>query len=255
MFDTRRERIVAGVGAPVIALLLYLLLAGGDEEAPAPARVMAVAPTRAPIASPPPPAPLAAPQTAALHEPTAALSGATLAGVMSGGPGGGSAIIAYAGGSQRLVSVGRDVLPGVTLREVRHDRVMLSGPSGPIELTFGRSIGAAQTAAAPTAGLPAADDPVRTTDSSARTLVRALQPQRVAGRVVGYRVRSPAEIPLLQRAGLQPGDVLVSVNGNAIDGQERLTGIPAEIAGASAVEVEFDRGGRRMRSRVTTAQQ
>lgn len=248
MFDTRRERIVAGAGVPVIAVLLYLLLSGREEAPPQ----VSVAVTKTPVTLPPrpatPPTPVAVAPAAAPQAEAPAISGATLTGVMGGGPGGGSAIFAYAGGAQRLIAVGRDVLPGLALREVRRDRVVLSGPSGPVELTFGRSTESAQARATPAAGSG-------TADTSAQSFVRALQPQRVAGRVVGYRIRSPADIPLLQRAGLQPGDVLVSVNGNAIDGQERLTGIPAEIAGASAVEVEFDRGGRRMRSRVTTAQQ
>lgn len=233
-------------GVPVAALLLYILLVGpGEEEAdPVPApRPVAAAPAPAPM---PPPVvrtaapPVVAPVPAAMP----AATSVTLAGV-SGGGAGGSAILAYGGGAQRIVPVGREVLPGVTLREVRGDRIVLAGPGGLSELRVGGS-----TTGMGAGSVPAAGNPKAAADAAARSYVRAAEPQRVGGRVVGYRVRSAGDIPVLARAGLRAGDILVSVNGNAIDGVERLTGIPAEIAGAATVDVEFVRAGRRMRARV-----
>lgn len=253
MLETKRERAIVFGGVPVAALLLYILLAGpGEEEAepaPVPPAVAAV-PARAPI--PPPvvpaaPPPVVAPVTAAPAATPAATS-VTLAGVSGGGGRGGSAILAYGGGAQRIVAVGREVMPGVTLREVRGDRIVLAGPGGLSELRVGGTttgIGGGTASASPAAG-----NPRLAADAAARSYVRAAEPQRVGGRVVGYRVRSAGDIPVLARAGLQAGDILVSVNGNAIDGVERLTGIPAEVAGAASVDVEFVRAGRRMRARV-----
>jgi type II secretory pathway component PulC len=254
MLETRREKIVILGGIPVILILFYMLVSGGGESdeatasAPPPsAAVAAVAARPAPLPAAPLPAavtvqqPPAPAMAAGAPEPAAAVS---LTGVLGTGQGG-SAIISYAGGTQRLVPVGRDVLPGLTLREVRRGRVVLSGPAGPVELALGGSITAGKQAAGGAAVPPAASAEV-----AARTYVGAMQPQRVGGRVVGYQVRSAGDIPLLKRAGLRLGDVLLSVNGNAIDGQERLTSIPAEIAGAPYVDVEFERDGRKMRARV-----
>lgn len=249
MLETKRERAIVFGGVPVAALLLYILLAGpGEEEAdPVPApRPVAAAPA-------PPPAPIPAPVVRAAPSPvvasvpaaTPAAASVTLAGVSGGGAGGGSAIVAYGGGAQRIVAVGREVMPGVTLREVRGDRIVLAGPGGLSELRVGGS-----TTGMGAGSVPAAGNPKAAADAAARSYVRAAEPQRVGGRVVGYRVRSAGDIPVLARAGLQAGDILVSVNGSAIDGVERLTGIPAEIAGAATVDVEFERAGRRMRTRV-----
>lgn len=253
MLETRREKIVIFGAAPVILLLFYLLLVGGgeaDEEValappPGPRAAVAIRPTPPPAA---PPAPVQARQSAALAvaaDPPAPTTAITLTGVLGTGRGG-SAIISYAGGAQRLITVGRDVLPGLTLREVRRDRVLLSGPAGPMELRFGSAATVGQIADAPSGAAPSA----RSAEAAARVYVRAMEPQRVGGRVVGYQIRSASDLPLLGRAGLRPGDVLLAVNGNAIDGQERLTSIPAEIAGTPFVDVEFERGGRKMRTRI-----
>ncbi|HEX8193856.1 MAG TPA: type II secretion system protein N [Allosphingosinicella sp.] len=251
MLETRREKIVVLGGAPVIVLLFYLLLAGGGEAGKEEGVALAArpaAPAATARAAPPPPAAPSSPSGQAAmapQEPAAAPTpdaGISLTGVLGTGRGG-SAILSYPGGAQRLVPVGRDVLPGLTLREVRRDRILLSGPSGPAELAFGGTLAAEGSGAT---SLPSP----QAAEAAAQAYVRAAEPKRVGGRVVGYRLRSAGDIPLLQRAGLQAGDVLLSVNGNAIDGQERLTAIPAEIAGSPSVEVEFERGGRKMRTRV-----
>lgn len=242
MLETRREKIVVLGGVPVIAVLFYMLLSGGEAEEqtrpalPPASRSAAVAP------SAPPPAPVqAAPAPAQPPAPAAAgPAGVSLTGVLGTGRGG-SAIVSYEGGAQRLVPVGRDVVPGLTLREVRRDRIVMSGPAGPVELAFGGTV-TASAGAAPAGGAEAA----------ARAYVGATEPRRVGGRVVGYRLRSASDIPLLQRAGLQPGDVLHPVNAYANDWLERLRSFPAVFGGAAAVEVEFERGGRKMRTRVAT---
>ena len=244
MLETRREQIAVLGGAPAIALLLYLLLASGGDgiETTAPAAFAAPDPAPAEAAAPSP-APLVAVQ------PQASLDGVTLHGIVGAG-----AILGFPDGRQRLVALGRDVTAGIALRELRQDRVVLAAASGNIELSFAGAQAVEQSGSTP----PPSDGEARLADRSgaadaaARPFLLGTQPRRVEGRVTGYHVRAAASIPLLARAGLRAGDVLLSVNGQAIDGQERLTGIPAEIAGTRTVEVEFERSGQIIKTRVAS---
>lgn len=253
MLETRREKIVVGGGTAAIALLLYVLWSGG-EASPEPAGsppAQAAAPRPAP---PPPPAPpRAAPADAAAAatppaQPAAPGEGLTLHGVLGGGRTG-SAIIGGADGSQRLVLAGREAAPGLVLRDILIDRVVLSGASGDVVLRLGGQSLAGGGAATP---LSAAGSAVPTTPAQQRAEARrfraGLEPRRVGGRTTGYAIRPNASLPLLQRAGLRPGDVLVSVNGQSFDSDERVLDLPLEIAGSYTAEFEFERNGRRMRA-------
>jgi general secretion pathway protein C len=75
----------------------------------------------------------------------------------------------------------------------------------------------------------------------------ALAPRRSGGRVTGFTIRPGANIPILARAGMQPGDVLVAVNGQAFESEEKVLELASEIAGSYTADFEFERGGQRMR--------
>jgi hypothetical protein len=133
---TPRERrfLVAGALA-LLAFLAYLLWASGDPEPaePAPEAVELVA-APPPVA---PPAPIVSAPIAAPPPPQAApgaAPGIGLRGVMGGGNSGGAAIFGMADGSQRVVRVGREIVPGLTLRQVGVHYAIASSPSG--ELRF-----------------------------------------------------------------------------------------------------------------------
>ena len=55
-----------------------------------------------------------------------------------------------------------------------------------------------------------------------------------------------ASLPLLERAGLRPGDVIVRVNGSQFD-QERLEELAWTLANSDAVTFEIERDGRPQR--------
>ncbi len=151
-----REKRLLGVGAlTVLAFLAYMLVPAGDDagvelaQAPVPAAGVSPAATSsppavsvmpAPAASPvapapvPPAAPASAPAAAA-----AASGGLVLQGVFGGSPRGGSAILLLPGGQQRRVPVGREVAPGVTLKSVGFDYVILAGPNGDQRLELRRA--------------------------------------------------------------------------------------------------------------------
>jgi hypothetical protein len=107
------------IGGGVIVLLAAVLVGqlGGDGEEVA---TSAPAPASAPVTAPafaPPPSP--APQGLVLH------------GIVGTG-----AIFAFPDGSQRLVPVGREVQPGVTLQALEPNAVVLRGPGGDYRLGF-----------------------------------------------------------------------------------------------------------------------
>ena len=238
----RRERrfLMAGA-AGVAAFLLYLLLAGGVEpgaelsgEAPrssVPAFHPPVSPTPA---APSPPPPVA---------PAASLSGLVLRGVL----GGGAAIIGFPDGNQRSVPVGREFLPGVTLKEVALRHVILATTSGESRLEFNKSASEiAPAGAVATAKVLEAERHGRET-LEFRT---GLMPLEEEGRIRGFAIRPGASLPIFQRAGLRPGDVIVSVNGQAFRSEEKVLELVGELASAKAIQIDFVRGGRRMTGKV-----
>ena len=127
------RRLLIGGGAVIGLLVLYLLFGGGGCEAPAP-----VAP---PAPPPQPAAPPVAPVASAPPRRLPSPEGLRLYGLTGMG-----AIIGPAGGGQRLVAVGREVIPGLLLAAVRIDHAILRSSSGDYRLGFDGVTGAAGAA-------------------------------------------------------------------------------------------------------------
>ncbi|MGQ0590992.1 MAG: hypothetical protein ACT4N8_15940 [Sphingosinicella sp.] len=222
-----RDRRAWLAGGVILALLLvlYLTMRG---EAP-------VAPPRPPPRSAPPPV-AAAPEQAAA--PTATPEGLKLHGITGAG-----AIIAMADGRQRLVAVGREVLPGLVLAENHPDHVVLRSGTSEFRLDFtGATTAGGTPASAPAQSGPASEAAIH---AEALTYRLGLAPRRTGGRVTGHVVRAGARLPALERAGLQAGDAILRVNGSEFD-QERMLELPWTIAQSERVTFEIERGGRPM---------
>ncbi|MDQ8755208.1 hypothetical protein RCO27_03100 [Sphingosinicella sp. LHD-64] len=208
-------------------VLAYLLLAGGDEPPPAP--------------TPPPPAPAAVPTPpSAPAPPLAPVSspeGLRLFGVTGAG-----AIIGGADGRQRLIRLGRDVLPGLRLEAVRVDHALLKSAAGGFRLDF-TGVTATAPAAAPSAAPGAVDEAAVRADVQRYLL--AFEPRRVGTRVTSHALKAGQTLPVLQRAGLRAGDVVLRVNDSEFD-QERLMDLAWTIANSDRVVFEVERGGQRM---------
>ena len=224
----RDRRALVWGGAAIAILILYLFLRGGGSE---PSSVELVQP-EAQIVAPPP---VIAPPPTVAAAPVADLSQLRLYGVLGSG-----AVIGMADGTQRFVAIGRDVVPGVTLRRVEVHHIVLATGSGEVRLGFD---GVAQPQAAPAAAAPPADAAQR--EEVLRYRV-GLAPRMAGGRVNGYTVRQGADLPALERAGIRPGDVILRVNGSQFD-EERLSELAWQIANSDHVEFEVERGGRPMR--------
>lgn len=235
-----RERRLLAVGAAAIAAFaVYLLLPGadGEEAAEAPPVELAEAPpSAATLSYEAPPAPVAIP------EPAASPAGLVLHGVLGGGPGGGAAIVSDGGGVQRTVRVSRPVVAGLTLKEVGIAHMLLTGAGGDFRLEFNKAARPAATSIAvqDQAAAPPADRRRETLQYR-----MGLEPRSSNGRVMGYAVKPGADMPLLVRAGLQPGDVIVKVNGDAMRSDEKVLELAEELGSAYTAEIEYLRGGQR----------
>ncbi len=220
-----RRGLAIGGGAIALLLALYLLFSGPDRQS---------APEPVSVAEPPPPPPVAAAPVA--PAPTPPPEGLRLHGVTGAG-----AIIAMADGSQRLVMIGREIVPGVRLQSVAVDHAILQSGASRYRLDFA---GVSTVAgAAPSASGPSSEAATRAETLRYRL---ALAPRRVGGRITSHVVRPGAVLPDLQRAGLLPGDVILRVNGSEFD-EERLLDLAWTVRNSDRVEFEIERGGRPMR--------
>jgi general secretion pathway protein C len=148
----------------------------------------------------------------------------------------GSAIIALPDNSQRSFAVGEEIMPGVRLASVGFDHVTIDR-NGAVEQIFLDQSRPAQTAA------PA--DPGRTAYTPPPDSQIRIQPRMGRGGVNGLTVSPGSDGGYaLQAAGLMPGDVIVSINGERITSLEQARGILRRARG----EVPFivERRGRQV---------
>jgi type II secretory pathway component PulC len=232
----REKRLIQAAGILIILFLLYLLFLRGGEAPVAP--VAPLEPQAMPQAAPPPVAAMPAPPPA----PVADISGLRLHGLLASG-----AVIGFANGQQRLVMVGRDALPGLTLRRIEQNHAVFDSAGGEMRLGFDGPVqaapGAPSSAPAPAPGTSSAEGAQR--EESLRYRL-GLAPRRAGGRVTGFTVRSNVEMPALARAGIRPGDVITGVNGSVFD-EERMQELAWQIANSTRIEFEVERGGQRLR--------
>ena len=166
----------------------------------------------------------------------------------------GSAIIGTPDGQQRSFAVGEEIMPGVTLTAVGYDNVTVSRGGTAEQLFLDQSTPA--TVVAPAVPPPAVAPPplpvptvtVNPMQTETGNEIQ-VQPRIEAGRVTGVTVQGSA----LSAVGLQPGDVVTSVNGQRITSAEQARGIAARLRGGEA-NIEVERGGRTVSLRVRAGQ-
>ena len=59
-----------------------------------------------------------------------------------------------------------------------------------------------------------------------------------------------ARLPLLEQAGVRPGDVIVAVNGQAMMSEEKVLELSEEIATSYIAEFDYLRDGKRMKGKM-----
>lgn len=180
-----------------------------------------------------------------------------LFGVRAGGEGGGSAIIGLADGRQLSVGVGEEVEPGLVLREVGPDFVTLGRGQSLSRLTFTET----PTGAAPPPPPPSTDQVV--TPSPAASPGAVVDPQRLMAQaslrpriqglgVNGFTVSSAGNASELRAAGLQAGDVILSVNGTALNSPQAIGALRGQLADAPSAQLQYERNGEMRTTTIRT---
>jgi general secretion pathway protein C len=189
--------------------------------------------------------PFAASATAADAGP---VEGLRLTGLRADGKGGGAAFFTDASAQHRVYGVGEDVAPGMKLASIAPDHVVLKRGGAEMRIPL---LPAAATATAivppymmtaPKRAAPAASPSpaVINTDPQALLDQVGLRPRLVEGRVSGYTLLPRGDSPLMKAAGLEPGDVLVALNGSHLT-PERYSELSQEL-NAAEVQLTVQRG-------------
>jgi len=192
-----------------------------------------------------------------LAEASAAGSGQMrLYGLRSDGAGGGSAIIGLADGRQVSVGVGEEVEPGLVLRSVGDDHVTLARGTSLSRLIFSDvPMGVAPVPPPPPGPqtmtptpAPAPAEPAASVGASvdpARLIAQAgLRPRMRGARLDGFTVSGAGDPAGLGAAGLQAGDVILAVNGQALDSLEQISALRGRLANSSVAEIRYERDGQ-----------
>ncbi len=196
----------------------------------------------------------AVPSPAPFLAPVLALAGqALLQGVVvSPSPGRSTALLAC-GGRARAVQVGESacgerlvaVAPGsVTLEADGTRREVQLGLAGPAPSAPAPHPPAAAAPAPGERTLQRAEVERRLSQEIPRILAEtSLLPVTEDGRVTGFALTRLPEGSLVSDAGLQPGDVLVEVNGTPIDSLATLAGLFTRLRQESEIQARVLRGG------------
>ena len=185
-------------------------------------------------------------------------SGLRLKGVIAPTPGvQASAIFSTGAGKDIAVYIDREVQPGVNLVEVNPDHVIVAraGVRSRIDLETARASAAAATGRSPGARVPGFKLNVARSGSNSFTLSRkelddALRdPNQLnyLGQIGvppkgGVRMEAAPPNSLAQKLGLQPGDVIKKVNGQAVASAGDLARLYTQFATLSMIQAEVQRG-------------
>jgi general secretion pathway protein C len=181
----------------------------------------------------------------------------------------GAAIIALPDGQQRSIGVGEEIMPGVRLEAVGFDNVTISRGGAQEQVFMDQSkaalaaggtaapVGNAAPPPATTAPLPviAVPPPPPPAPPQAGGLGGqiSLQPRLNGGQVTGIVLSPEGTGEAFRAAGLQPGDVLLSVGGQRITSAQQLAGLRDQLA-APGASVQVERGGRVTRIQLRNSQ-
>lgn len=163
----------------------------------------------------------------------------------------GAAIVAGPDGLQRSVSVGEEIAPGVRLASVAFDHITLDRGGASEDLFLDQStqvtpvqpVASAGTGAAASAGVPV---------GNLRQEVGFI-PRIDGGRVSGLVLRSQGTGAVFAQAGLQNGDVLVSIAGRPVTGPDDIDRVAREFANGGNLPISVERGGQTLPLAITIA--
>lgn len=148
---------------------------------------------------------------------------------LSSNPGEATAILRAGGLAHSSHRVGDEIAEGVTLAAIHADRVTIRR-NGVSESVFLRE--------------ETRREPALIRSEGGRTGNPGLVPTIRNGRLAGFEITAGADPDLLARAGLQTGDLITAVDGQAITPTTDLPGLAARLRSADTVRLEVERDGR-----------
>lgn len=179
-------------------------------------------------------------------------------------PAQGYAFVGESANAARMYAVGKVVRGGTTLRAVYPDRVVLDTGGRLETLTLPRlsaGTGGTQGRAAAPASVrpqpnPFADNLRRVAQSNPAAFTEIVRPQPVFANGVqrGYRVYPGRQREQFSKLGLQPGDLVLSINGTPLDDPQRGLEIFNTLADSDRVSITVERNGKTQALSLNTAQ-
>lgn len=171
----------------------------------------------------------------------------TLYGIrLNEGSGLGSAIIATPDGVQNSFAVGDEILPGVVLKAVAFDHVMIDRGGAEEQLFIDQSqpaeAGSPPQATAPGTGTIAPPPQPPMGSPTAEILKRdvGFAPRMQDGRITGLVLTGKG--PGFATAGFQPGDIVTQVNGRSIGSAGDISVLQNQIAPGARLSLMVERG-------------
>lgn len=172
----------------------------------------------------------------------------------------GLAIIGESAQAAKVYAVGASVRPGILLHAVHPDRVILDRGGQLEQLMLPRQntagIAINRVALRPSAGSQFADNLRRIAETNPTAFTEIVRPQPVFANGVqrGYRVYPGRNRQQFAKLGLQPGDLVLSINGTPLDDPARGMEIFNTIGTSDRVQVTIERNGRSQEMTLNTAQ-
>jgi general secretion pathway protein C len=162
----------------------------------------------------------------------------------------GYAMIGDSPATVKTYAVGATVRPGITLYAVYVDRAILDTGGKLESLVLPRSA-TPQTAFAPVAqggtpGSQLADNLRRIAETNPSVFAEIVRPQPVFANGVqrGYRVYPGRNRQQFAKLGLEPGDLILTINGTPLDDPQRGMEIFNTMGSSDQVSVTVERGGQ-----------
>jgi len=177
--------------------------------------------------------------------------------IASDDPKQGLAIIGESATNAKVYSVGDSVNGGVTLHSVYPDRVLLDRGGTLEALTLPRQslaggprpaadLGPRPVAPVNPQGAVLAENVRRLVANDPGVVSELMRPQAVYknGQMSGFRVYPGRNRAQFSKLGLQPGDLVTSVNGTPLDDKQRSNEIFNTISSSPTVHVTIERNGK-----------
>lgn len=170
-------------------------------------------------------------------------SGLVLHATRADADGGGTAILSVNGAPQASFAVGDEVTGGVRLIAVAADHIELDNGGRNVRVEFSGTDRAASVIRSPT--------PPESRQTPSPQLVNSLPLQAVSrpGGRTGFAVMPRADLTALGATGLQPGDILLKVDGVDVSAAN-LASYATQLQSGRTFEVVFERNGQVTTTRI-----